>query len=280
MNILGEFLRSSPVGVLFFVLGLGYLVGKTRIRGFEAGSVSGVLLVGLGFGHLGFEPNPTVQSMGFALFIFSVGLQAGPSFFSVIRQDGLKYLALAAVVAGTGFSVALVLARALGLEPGASAGMLAGGLTSSPTLAAAQEAVRSGQVPVPAGTHCRSHDDQRLDRLCHYVHLRARRADPDHSVPPAPPATRSCGGSGRARGVAHWRCRGPSPRASRHRGSCLPPDQSEGWLAFPCDSCTRRFPAGTASRRSVGTVSWCRRRWRPSFSSTIRYPSWRPWESS
>ena len=151
MNILGEFLRSSPVGVLFFVLGLGYLVGKTRIRGFEAGSVSGVLLVGLGFGHLGFEPNPTVQSMGFALFIFSVGLQAGPSFFSVIRQDGLKYLALAAVVAGTGFSVALVLARALGLEPGASAGMLAGGLTSSPTLAAAQEAVRSGQVPVPAG---------------------------------------------------------------------------------------------------------------------------------
>jgi putative transport protein len=135
------FLRGNPVGVLFLVLGLGYLVGKTKIRGFEAGSVTGVLFVGLILGHFGFELNPTVQSIGFTLFIFSVGLQAGPSFFSVIRQDGLKYLSLAAVIGGTGFALALGLSRVLGFEPGAAAGLLAGGLTSSPTLAAAQEAV-------------------------------------------------------------------------------------------------------------------------------------------
>ena len=56
---LEEFLRSNPVGLLFAVLGLGYLVGKTKIRGFEIGSISGVLFVGLVFGHFGYELNPT-----------------------------------------------------------------------------------------------------------------------------------------------------------------------------------------------------------------------------
>jgi len=151
MTLLEEFLRGNPVGLLFLVLGLGYLIGKTKIRGFDMGSISGVLFVGLIFGHLGFEFNTTVQSVGFILFIFSVGLQAGPSFFSVIRQDGLKYLCLAVVIGGTGFALALGWAKVLGLEPGAAAGLLAGGLTSSPTLAAAQEAVRAGLVPVPEG---------------------------------------------------------------------------------------------------------------------------------
>ena len=104
---LEEFLRNNPVGLLFAVLGLGYLVGKTRIRGFELGSISGVLFVGLVFGHFGYDFNPTVQSIGFVLFIFSVGLQAGPSFFSVLRQDGVKYFALAVLIALTGFLLAL-----------------------------------------------------------------------------------------------------------------------------------------------------------------------------
>ena len=151
LEMLDGFLRGNPVGLLFLVLGLGYLIGKAKIRGFDMGSVSGVLLVGLIFGHLGYKLNTTVQSVGFILFIFSVGMQAGPSFFSVIRQDGLKYLCLAVVIGATGFTLALGWAKILGLEPGAAAGLLAGGLTSSPTLAAAQEAVRAGQVPVPEG---------------------------------------------------------------------------------------------------------------------------------
>jgi putative transport protein len=151
LTYLAEFLKGNPVALLFAVLGLGYLVGRTKIRGFEFGSISGVLFVGLFFGHFGYEFNPTVQSLGFVLFIFSVGLQAGPSFFSVLRQDGARYFALAVVIALTGFTLALGFSKLLGLEPGAAAGLLAGGLTSSPTLAAAQEAVHTGAVPVPAG---------------------------------------------------------------------------------------------------------------------------------
>lgn len=151
INALSEFLHGNAVATMFLVLGLGYLVGKTSIRGFNLGSISGVLFVGLVLGHYGYSLNPTVQSMGFALFAFSVGLQAGPSFFHVIRQDGAKYLLLAIVIGGTGFALALILARVIGLEMGGAAGLLAGGLTSSPTLAAAQEAVRAGQVPIPEG---------------------------------------------------------------------------------------------------------------------------------
>jgi putative transport protein len=75
-TVLEEFLRNNPAGMLFTVLGLGYLVGKRKILGFELGSITGVLFVGLVFGHFGYEFNPTLQSIGFVLFIFSVARMA------------------------------------------------------------------------------------------------------------------------------------------------------------------------------------------------------------
>ena len=144
-------LQSQPVLTLFLLLGSGYLVARIRIGSFSLGPVAGVLFAGLFFGHHGFESSPGAQAVGFALFIFSVGYQAGPRFFDVLRTDGLKYLALALVIALTGFALATAGALLLDVAPGTSAGLLAGGLTSSPTLAAAQEAVRTGSVAPPPG---------------------------------------------------------------------------------------------------------------------------------
>ncbi|MGI9536944.1 MAG: aspartate:alanine exchanger family transporter [Desulfocapsaceae bacterium] len=146
-----ELMRQQHVLMLFLILGLGYLIGNIRVGSFSLGPVAGVLFAGLFFGYFGFRITPGAQSVGFALFIFSVGYQAGPRFFDVLRTDGLKYFTLAAVIAVTGFAVAVVATKLLSLAPGTSAGLLAGGLTSSPTLAAAQEAIRSGQVAPPAG---------------------------------------------------------------------------------------------------------------------------------
>ncbi len=151
LDLLDSFFRDNVVGMVFTVLGLGYLVGRLSFKGFDLGSVSGVLFVGLVFGHFGYTFPATTQSIGFVLFIFSVGLQAGPSFFSVLRQDGARYFTLALLIGGTGFGLAWTFAKLMDLAPGAAAGLLAGGLTSSPTLAAAQDAVRGGQVPVPEG---------------------------------------------------------------------------------------------------------------------------------
>ena len=66
MDSFGDFLRNNPVGLLFLVLGLGYLVGKTRVRGFELGSVTGVLFVGQ-FGGYGFEQGGFTRPMGIAV---------------------------------------------------------------------------------------------------------------------------------------------------------------------------------------------------------------------
>jgi putative transport protein len=146
-----ETLRTQPVLTLFLILGMGYLIGNIRIGSFSLGPVAGVLFAGLFLGHFDFRMSAGAQAVGFALFIFSVGYQAGPRFLDVLRADGLKYFSLAVVIAATGFSIAVVAAKFLELSPGTSAGLLSGGLTSSPTLAAAQEALRTGQVKPPEG---------------------------------------------------------------------------------------------------------------------------------
>lgn len=146
-----EILHQQPVLTLFLILGIGYLIGGIRIASFSLGPVAGVLFAGLFLGHFDFRLSAGAQAVGFALFIFSVGYQAGPRFFDVLRKDGLRYFSLAIVIAVTGFTIAVIATKILSLEPGTSAGLLSGGLTSSPTLAAAQEAIRSGQIKPPDG---------------------------------------------------------------------------------------------------------------------------------
>ncbi|MHC4410174.1 MAG: aspartate:alanine exchanger family transporter, partial [Planctomycetota bacterium] len=151
VNSFYALLQAQPVLTLFLLLGLGYLISRLRIGSFSLGPVAGVLFAGHFFGHHGFEMSAGAQALGFALFIFSVGYQAGPRFFDVLMTDGLKYFLLALVIALSGFLMASSGARLLDVAPGTSAGLLAGGLTSSPTLAAAQEAVRAGTITPPQG---------------------------------------------------------------------------------------------------------------------------------
>ena len=144
-------LSDDPILLLFMVLGFGFMVGRIRFGSFQLGNVAGVLLAGLVFGHLGFESNAAIQSLGFVLFIFSVGYEAGPKFVQSIRKDGRRYLTIAVVVAVSGFGLALAASRLLGFEPGVAAGLLAGALTSTPTLAAADASVTAGDFIPPAG---------------------------------------------------------------------------------------------------------------------------------
>lgn len=137
--------------VFFLVLGLGYLAGNIRVGQFQLGPTSGVLLAGLFFGHFGFSMNPAIQEIGFILFIYSVGFQAGPRFFNVFLEDGMKYALLSIVVALTAITLAEFLSGQLGFNPGLAGGLLAGALTSTPTLAAAQDVVTNGLVAKAQG---------------------------------------------------------------------------------------------------------------------------------
>jgi putative transport protein len=144
-------LRGQPVIVLFLLLGLGYLLGRIKVAGFAFGPIAGVLIAAISLGSFGFRISPGAQSVGFALFIFSVGYQAGPRFIEVLKAQGLQYLALAVFVVIVGFLTTWCAAAVLHLPVGGNAGLFSGALTSSPALAAAQDAVRSGLVALPAG---------------------------------------------------------------------------------------------------------------------------------
>jgi putative transport protein len=146
-----ELISGNRTLLLFLVIGLGYLVGNIKIGGIEVGSTTGVLLAGLLCGHLGFPGVPDAATFGFTLFIFCVGLQAGPRFFSVFLEDGSKYIALSAFLAAIAVCLAILIGKLLGLGFGMNAGLLAGALTSTPTLAGAEDAIRSGLATLPSG---------------------------------------------------------------------------------------------------------------------------------
>lgn len=146
-----ELLQEQPALALFLVIGVGYVFGRVRVAGVQLGTSTGVLLGGLVLGHYGVHGWGGSQSIGFMLFIYCVGLRAGPQFFSAFRESGIKFAALAVAVAAVGVAGAVVLADRLELPPGYRAGLLAGSLTSTPTLVAAQDAVRDGVARLPAG---------------------------------------------------------------------------------------------------------------------------------
>ena len=144
-------ISDNWVVLAFVVIGFGLLLAKITIGGIALGSTAGVLIAGLLFGHFGFPDAPNAATFGFTIFIFSVGLQAGPSFFSMFAQDGPRCIALAIVVAATGFFAASAMVQLLDLDYGFGAGLLAGALTSTPTLAGAQDALNSSLSDFPAG---------------------------------------------------------------------------------------------------------------------------------
>lgn len=138
---LAALLQASDVMLLFTALGVGLLVGKIRIGSFQLGSTPGVLLAAIMLGVWGFDMDAQTESLGFMLFIFCVGIEAGPNFFSNFIQDGARYVSIAVVIVLVAVAVTNVVSNMLGLDSGLAAGMLAGSLTSTPTLVGAQDAV-------------------------------------------------------------------------------------------------------------------------------------------
>ncbi len=138
---IAQLLQASDVMLLFAVLALGLLVGRIRLGSFQLGSTPGVLLAAIALGSLGFDIEAQTESLGFMLFIFCVGIEAGPNFFSNFLQDGARYISIAAIMVITAVIVTTTVARLLHIDSGLAAGMLAGSLTSTPTLVGAQDAV-------------------------------------------------------------------------------------------------------------------------------------------
>lgn len=131
-------LFSSTIFVLFIIIALGFIVGRISIKGITL-DVSAVIFVALLFGHFGIVVPAELGNFGMILFIFAIGIQAGPGFFSTFKSKGKTLAGIATVLVLTAAIVALVMKYVFGLNAPDTAGLLAGALTSTPGLATARE---------------------------------------------------------------------------------------------------------------------------------------------
>lgn len=135
------------VALYAFVIAAGVLLGKIKFFGISLG-VTFVLFVGILAGHFGFTGNPAIlsflQDFGLILFVFCIGLQVGPSFFSSFKRGGITLNLLAVGIVFLNIAVALILYFALQgrIDIPMMVGILCGAVTNTPGLGAANEALQ------------------------------------------------------------------------------------------------------------------------------------------
>lgn len=128
---------------LTIVMTIGLWLGeKAKIRNFSLG-VTWVLFIGIALASLGVKIDHSVgqfaKDFGLILFVYSIGLQVGPS-FSPFKKGGLQLNMLAAAIVLLGCVCTIALHYITGIEMSTLAGVMSGATTSTPSLAAAQQA--------------------------------------------------------------------------------------------------------------------------------------------
>ena len=137
---------AHSVLILALVIALGIALGKLKIGGIRLG-VTWILFVGIAFSHFGMQLNEHlvhfVKEFGLILFVYSIGLQVGPSFFSSFKKGGmtLNLLAVGIVVLNIAVALTIYFLANGRIELPMMVGILYGAVTNTPGLGAAQEAL-------------------------------------------------------------------------------------------------------------------------------------------
>jgi putative transport protein len=146
---------AQAVVVLGLVIASGMALGAIRVFGVGLG-IAGVLFTGIFAGQLGLHINPDIlefaREFGLILFVYTIGLQVGPGFFSSLRRHGLRLNLMAASIVLFGAVLAVAISKAGNIRMEAAVGLFSGGTTNTPSLAAAQQALRelvTSQAPTP-----------------------------------------------------------------------------------------------------------------------------------
>jgi putative transport protein len=144
MDWLTPYLTQHPEIGVFLAIGIGYWIGQFKFKGVGFGPVTGSLIAGLVIGYFFHVPvADTAKQFLFLLFMFGIGYSAGPGFIRGIQDGGWRWVAMGVVLPVTGVLTAFAMAKLLHIEMGYAAGMMSGGLTESPVIGTASEAIRS-----------------------------------------------------------------------------------------------------------------------------------------
>ena len=139
-----EHSAMQAVIVMAVIIALGLGLGKLRVCGISLGMTC-VFFSGILIGHLGFSIDPDMlkyaESFGLVLFVYELGLQVGPGFFSSFRQGGILLNMLAFGVVAIGTLMAVLISEVGHVPTGDMIGILCGATTNTPALGAAQQAL-------------------------------------------------------------------------------------------------------------------------------------------
>src|SRR5712671_5839773 len=145
---------SWGLATLSLAVTLGLAAGAIRVRGIRLG-VSAVLFSALLFGQLGLAVDAKVleflRDFALIIFVYAIGLQVGPGFVASLRQEGLRLNLLSLIVIALGAALTAGIVVAARLPRGSASGLYAGAFTTTPGLAAGQDALRLSSAGAPDG---------------------------------------------------------------------------------------------------------------------------------
>ena len=139
----------QAIVVLSLISALGLILGRIHVRGISLG-ITFVFFIGILAGHFGLSIDSQMlyyaETFGLVLFVYALGLQVGPGFFSSMRTEGARLITPALLVLLTGTAAAIVLGILCGEPMSDMSGILCGATTNTPALAAAQQTLEQMNI--------------------------------------------------------------------------------------------------------------------------------------
>ena len=131
------------------VIATGLYLGRFKVAGISIGA-TWIIFLGILVSHFGFRSDPTVlafmKEFGLILFVFSIGLQVGPGFFSSLRQGGVRMNLLACLVILLGVVTTYIIHLVTGESLQTMTGVMSGAVTNTPGLGAAQQTLSDAMI--------------------------------------------------------------------------------------------------------------------------------------
>jgi len=143
---------TQSLVVVMMIIGIGVFIGRLRLGKISLG-VAAVMFSGIFLGHYGYRINYDImifiRDLGLILFVYGIGIQVGPSFFSSFRKEGLKFniLAVSSVLMGALIAVIIYISTHINIEN--VVGLLSGSVTNTPGLGAAKSVLQEYQNQFP-----------------------------------------------------------------------------------------------------------------------------------
>ncbi|MEA5099898.1 MAG: putative transporter [Bacteroidales bacterium] len=133
---------AHSIMLLAITIAIGIQLGKLKIANISFG-IAWILFVGIALSHFGLRVDEEIlhftKEFGLILFVYSIGLQVGPGFFSSLKKGGFKLNMLAAMIVLLGVVTTYVIHLITGTDLATMVGVLSGAVTNTPGLGAAQQ---------------------------------------------------------------------------------------------------------------------------------------------